>query len=361
MTTTSPPISPQPHGLEPRPGAQTSMSYTSNRSRRSSASGHKLELTESHKDKKRLHTKADPSRALNEATPAEEAQEHATVDDLRAIMHKDLDGNVITDPDRSNPTRHRMERPLDTIRSFNAAAEGTSSRRSSYGRAPSQMSYNNDSRRASYYSQNGYSPQRPQRPAVGGGYYRNSSYGFGPQNSVEEEPGSANIYGRNMRQTSNPYFAGQQVPQGYQNGYGTPAQFANHDSPTSAHSYQHSYETATSGSDDNSKSTNPSSQNSSNDQLHHLRKPDEYNFFNNDTRFNQPSFGQSQHVPYSSGNPYGPDAVQSPSMYGDQYGSPSTRTPIPLNSPGTIQSDAPPPPPAKRQSWIKRRFSKRET
>lgn len=33
------------------------------------------------------------------------------------------------DPDRSNPTRNRLERPLDTIRSFNAAAEGTSSRR----------------------------------------------------------------------------------------------------------------------------------------------------------------------------------------------------------------------------------------
>ena len=37
------------------------------------------------------------------------------------------------DPDRSNPTRSRMERPLDTIRSFEAAVEGTyNSRRSSY-------------------------------------------------------------------------------------------------------------------------------------------------------------------------------------------------------------------------------------
>lgn len=40
------------------------------------------------------------------------------------------------DPDRSNPTRHRLERPLDTIRSFNAAAEGTSSRRSSFNNRP---------------------------------------------------------------------------------------------------------------------------------------------------------------------------------------------------------------------------------
>ena len=45
---------------------------------------------------------------------------------------KDDEGNTINEPDRSNPTRYRFERPLDTIRSFNAAAEGTSHRRSSY-------------------------------------------------------------------------------------------------------------------------------------------------------------------------------------------------------------------------------------
>ncbi len=32
---------------------------------------------------------------------------------------------VTADPDLSNPTRNRMERPLDTIRSFEAAVEGT--------------------------------------------------------------------------------------------------------------------------------------------------------------------------------------------------------------------------------------------
>ena len=40
------------------------------------------------------------------------------------------------DPDRSNPTRNRMERPLDTIRSFHAAAEGTTSHRGSYTSRP---------------------------------------------------------------------------------------------------------------------------------------------------------------------------------------------------------------------------------
>ncbi|KAL3455609.1 hypothetical protein BJX64DRAFT_294871 [Aspergillus heterothallicus] len=40
---------------------------------------------------------------------------------LSAIQHLDRQGKVIADPDRSNPTRPRMERPLDTIRGFEAA------------------------------------------------------------------------------------------------------------------------------------------------------------------------------------------------------------------------------------------------
>lgn len=41
--------------------------------------------------------------------------------------------STIADPDRSNPTRNRWERPLDTIRSFEAAIDGNY-RRSSYYR-----------------------------------------------------------------------------------------------------------------------------------------------------------------------------------------------------------------------------------
>lgn len=33
--------------------------------------------------------------------------------------------STLADPDRSNPTRPRFERPLDTIRSFEAAIRGT--------------------------------------------------------------------------------------------------------------------------------------------------------------------------------------------------------------------------------------------
>lgn len=62
------------------------------------------------------------------------------------MQHKDINGNVISsstilsepiritklvaaDPDRSNPTRPRLERPLDTIRSFEAAIDGSYTRR----------------------------------------------------------------------------------------------------------------------------------------------------------------------------------------------------------------------------------------
>jgi hypothetical protein len=36
---------------------------------------------------------------------------------------------TIADPDRSNPTRPRLERPLETIRSFEAAIEGNYNKR----------------------------------------------------------------------------------------------------------------------------------------------------------------------------------------------------------------------------------------
>lgn len=39
---------------------------------------------------------------------------------------------MVADPDRSNPTRPRLERPLDTIRSFEAAIDGKYGRVSSY-------------------------------------------------------------------------------------------------------------------------------------------------------------------------------------------------------------------------------------
>lgn len=42
---------------------------------------------------------------------------------MRSRHPKDQLLTNTADPDLSNPTRHRLERPLDTIRSFEAAIE----------------------------------------------------------------------------------------------------------------------------------------------------------------------------------------------------------------------------------------------
>ncbi|KAG9253605.1 uncharacterized protein F5Z01DRAFT_148721 [Emericellopsis atlantica] len=60
----------------------------------------------------------------------EAAQTHSSLTPLRSMQHKDAYGNMIEEPDHSNPTRHRWERPLETIRSFNDAVEGGYKRRS---------------------------------------------------------------------------------------------------------------------------------------------------------------------------------------------------------------------------------------
>ncbi|KAF3403536.1 hypothetical protein F1880_009642 [Penicillium rolfsii] len=72
-----------------------------------------------------LQSKADPNAALYEAQPMAVNAELSSGNafSLRSIQHKDREGKIITDPDLSNPTRSRLERPLDTIRGFEAAIE----------------------------------------------------------------------------------------------------------------------------------------------------------------------------------------------------------------------------------------------
>uniref|UniRef100_A0A093VBX3 Uncharacterized protein C19C7.04c n=1 Tax=Talaromyces marneffei PM1 TaxID=1077442 RepID=A0A093VBX3_TALMA len=148
----SPPISSST--TSPRRSRGISFGGKSEKSHRSSGSiGGKISLQETPEEKAKrvLHTKADPTLAMNEAQPAMVATlEKSNLGSLRSIQHKDQYGNVITDPDLSNPTRPRFERPLDTIRSFEAAIDGSyHSRRMSYATDASQ------SRPASYYGGNG--------------------------------------------------------------------------------------------------------------------------------------------------------------------------------------------------------------
>ncbi|GFN20592.1 hypothetical protein AtubIFM55763_005683 [Aspergillus tubingensis] len=71
--------------------------------------------------KSSLSSKSDPNQALR----GEEAvySVGSSGFSLRSMQHRDREGKVITEPDLSNPTRYRFERPLDTIRSFEAAIE----------------------------------------------------------------------------------------------------------------------------------------------------------------------------------------------------------------------------------------------
>lgn len=209
------------------------------------------------------------------------------------------------------------------------------------------------------------SPPRQQRPG-GGGYYRSSSYGgFTHQQSVMEDPQEAQYYGRQQRQPLQPSQNNYQNGNGYHNGYDQGPHM-------SAHSHQQSYETMTSGSDENSKSTNPSSLNSSYDQLHQVRKPAD-NYYQQQQ---QPQ--KNQYADEMDFAPVGqPKAYDQygRSEYGQQYGGPVRGPPAPppkANNPRVpIKLDGGSSMPTatlsktnsgegKRQSWIKRKFSKKE-
>ncbi|KAK3341742.1 hypothetical protein B0T25DRAFT_464766 [Lasiosphaeria hispida] len=130
-----------------------------------------LHETSAEKEAKRLHSKADPTLAMNEAEPAEVAATgKSSLAPLRSIQHKDAFGNPIADPDRSNPTRSRWERPLDTIRSFEAAIDGgyPGSRRSIL-RSDSESVALGNNRRSSYYGD-----------GSGGRFSHDSYYGSRP-------------------------------------------------------------------------------------------------------------------------------------------------------------------------------------
>ena len=95
-------------------------------------------------------------------TTAAVAREKSSLAPIRAIQHRDNQGNPIgsfpsifrvsladtsfrtADPDRSNPTRSRWERPLDTIRSFEAAIDGNYSRKSYMRTGQTSLSFNVD-------------------------------------------------------------------------------------------------------------------------------------------------------------------------------------------------------------------------
>ncbi|KAH7257374.1 hypothetical protein BKA59DRAFT_106173 [Fusarium tricinctum] len=192
------PASPRRTSQNP-PAHNRTFSFHSQKSHKSSGSKD-LQETHAEKEAKRLHSKADPTLAISEAEPSEIAAmvTESNFAPLRSMQHKDAFGNSIEDPDKSNPTRNRWERPLDTIRSFEAAIDGGYSRKSLYRtETDSQANWN---RRNSSYTTN---PPRFPRES----YYNNRPISFKPDGNQQDMASSSR---------SN-HFDGQ----AYNNGYGT--------------------------------------------------------------------------------------------------------------------------------------------
>jgi len=155
---------------------------------------------------------------------------------------------------------------------------------------------------------------------------------------------------------------------GPQNGYQNPQHngYSNGDNAAPVNSHQQSYDGMTSGSEEYGKSTNPSSENSSFDQLHQLRtKPEDFsaeNPYAKEIQFNQTSPTQLFTPQNLSGDGryYNPD-MQPPMIPSKEFTPPPANNPnhpIKLNSTMATAEITPPASP-KRQSWIKRKFSKR--
>ncbi|KAH6895203.1 hypothetical protein B0T10DRAFT_210281 [Thelonectria olida] len=203
------------------PSKSRTLSFVSQKSHKSSGSKDLTE-TSAEKEAKRLHSKADPTLAINEAEPSTVAamKTEMAYAPLRSIQHKDVFGNAISDPDRSNPTRNRWERPLDTIRSFEAAIDGGYARKSIFGGTDTESVHGGVNRRNSsltrgaprfphdsYYSGRppSFRPETTQfdlgsRTSYFDGQQYGGGYGTGPgrqrMSRMQTEPGPSG-YGRN--------------------------------------------------------------------------------------------------------------------------------------------------------------------
>ncbi|KAL2008870.1 hypothetical protein VTN00DRAFT_7064 [Thermoascus crustaceus] len=341
---------------------------SSEKSHRSSGSGHRVSLVETHEEKARrnLQTKADPTVAMYEAQPAAVALEKSNLGTLRGMQFKDRFGNPITDPDRSNPTRHRFERPLDTIRSFEAAIDGSyNSRRASF--APTEDASNAaPSRRGSYFG--GKQVLSPRGPNGGGnghsnrGYDQGGYYGRGSQSrpdSYVDNHGGSNPQQYNSYYPYNNNNSGRQrqrshYDQGHGNGYGNNGQ-----NFYPQQGYQKSYDNVTAGSGSGSNtdqwgnSTDPSSVNSSMDRLQQQQQQERQ--FADSYGFNGSNAGPQADNGYAyngAGAGGYERAVPAPVAKDPNSGGPVGGT-LRKNAVNSSSDGG-----EKKKSWLKKRFSK---
>ncbi|EMC94936.1 hypothetical protein BAUCODRAFT_73114 [Baudoinia panamericana UAMH 10762] len=318
------------------------------RSDKSGASRDKGGPAESPQDKARRDSiwkgssKANPNAALEEKQPALlNVTEKSTLQSLRDYQHLDVNGNVIVDPDLSNPTRPRLERPLDTIRSFEKAIDNGYKRRSSYIRSDS-FEQNNQyaSRRSSYFGGKFKHSNRHSAMMSGGGGY----YGDGRRESYMN-----NGYGPPRMRNGNRMASEGAIP---------------HQRPYPQHGYHQSQDTmntgVTNGSDSTgpwASNTDPSSENSSIDRnMVGAGKPGDQQWPQQNGYVSN-GYGSNPPIMEEGGSAYG-GPVQAPN---------GPRRPIPLGNSG----DAPISPPGKlpsvaraepekKKGWLKRRFSKKD-
>lgn len=291
--------------------------------------------------------------------------------------------NVLADPDKSNPTRNRWERPLDTIRSFEAAIDGgyrrksymkpevdpvaNWNRRSVFPRKPPhardsiantdilaasgpEQNWRMDNRPGSYYG----GQIRPNRPDGRGTHTaRSSMYGdpraHNNDGHLDHGPGSNRQ--RMSRMHTEPMYG----PPGGHGGYNL------------AHK-DRSYETVASAAEGSRNSdqigyqTDPTSSDNSSIER---RSPAKRQGPTNDYGI---GFNQSQpHNNLSSGL-HNPNQPPPPPPHGAAQRGPRqvvTRKEAPtlLKRQSTQQAQQSPqasPAPEKRKSWLMRRFSKKE-
>lgn len=304
---------------------------------------------------------------MNEAEPTfVAATGKSSLAPLRNMRHKDYQGNVIDDPDRSNPTRNRWERPLDTIRSFEAAIDGNYNIRQSIMARSETDSVVNWNRRSSYYAGNNNTPgsaRNSHRYQSRDSYFsvrpQQSEYGYGPDGDMPG-PRGYNSYGYGPQQRYS--------RSGYEPQYSTPR----HTGQVYPVPMNHrSYETVASGSgsgvsgDPVGYTTDPTS--SDNSSIERMQSPQK--------RQTEPSndygIGFSQSPTYSPqmfavGNQpqNGQPPASSPAATNGQDVPPAvpqkhntiTRKPTQQS----MASNAPERPSMgeKRKSWFSRRFSK---
>lgn len=250
-----------------RPRAKSTLSFNSNKSRDAPSSPkHERKISESERRKTHYdpNTKANPNAAMNEIQPSTRlilcCVDSLITDDAQSLprsrsLHYSrsvpfstkillamtlvrracsvlasvwtlADQHLSVDPDLSNPTRSRWERPLDTIRSFEAAIDGEYKRRAQSMRADQtdiMSGYN--SRRSSYYGGGGhdqnrfsqvsgyYGNRQPMRDSYDNGHNMGGPVG-GPQrmrhgtNRMQSDPGwnnrqsTSNVYPMNGYQQS---------------------------------------------------------------------------------------------------------------------------------------------------------------